>query len=243
MNAITATTGSTGVFQKAFSQKWSFLVAFVLVFAVTLRICMVTGFIPNPVDFELPTLHGTSPAGVPELPLQTSPLTASAGSAPSVARADGALNMGGEMPVKISVPSIGLSATISNPASTNIEKLDEYLLTGAVRYPTSATLGQNGNVVLFGHSSYLPVVVNQAFKTFDGIQKLKAGDQITVYSTTHSYTYAVTNVSQDNVGSNVGIPLSTNGAMLTLATCDSFGKKTDRFVVSAKLIGSSVLGS
>jgi LPXTG-site transpeptidase (sortase) family protein len=271
MNAATSTAGLIQATQQAYSRKWTFLVVFLLVLIAMVRICQVTGFIPNPVYVQIPTLRGTSPATtIPELPLQKSPLAAVVGadrgftlqsqgetsgtsqsqgtSGSSVgssahAPADGSLNMNGEMPVKIVASSIGLSATIANPATTNIEKLDEYLLSGAVRYPTSATLGQNGNVVIFGHSSYLPVVINRAYKTFDGIQKLKTGDHITVYSSTHSYTYSVTNVAQESVGSGAGIPLTTNGPTLTLATCDSFGKKTDRFVVTATLVGSSALGS
>jgi LPXTG-site transpeptidase (sortase) family protein len=249
MNAATMTVGLIQAVQNAYSRKWSFLAAFVLVFVLTLRICMITGFIPNPVNFEVPTLHGFTPSGAPQLPIQTSPLTASVGAndaaevAAHPAPSDGSLNMSGELPTKISIPAIGLSATISNPATTNIEKLDQNLLSGAVRYPTSATLGQNGNVVLFGHSSYLPVVINQAFKTFDGIQKLKAGDEITVQSDAHAYTYAVTGVQKENVASDQGIPLATHDATLTLATCNSFGQKTDRFVVTAKLVRSSALGS
>ena len=150
--------------------------------------------------------------------------------------------MNGELPVKISIASIGLSAKISNPATTDVNALDQYLLSGAARYPTSSTLDQEGNVILFGHSSYLPVVVNKAYKTFDGIQKLKAGDEIKVYSATHVYTYAVTSVAQQSATSD-GIPLTTSGHILTLATCDSFGQKTDRFVVTATLVGSSALGS
>lgn len=235
----------------AYSRKWTFLVAFAVVFYVTLRICMATGFIPNPVSVSVPTMQrgtGSGTTNVPELPLQTSPLAASLGTMVTIgstgaAPTDGSLNMSGELPTKVVIPSIGLSATIANPATTNVDALDQYLLSGAARYPTSATLDQNGTVVLFGHSSYLPVVINQAYKTFDGIQKLKTGDQITVYSAAHAYTYAVTSVQQENAATGYGIPLSTVGHTLVLATCDSFGKKTDRFVVTATLIGSSALGS
>ena len=154
----------------------------------------------------------------------------------------GALNMNGELPTKIVIAKIGLSAPIANPATTDVNALDQYLLSGAARYPTSATLDQQGNVILFGHSSYLPVVVNQHFKTFDGIQNLKEGDLITVYGSTHVYTYSVMSEQKQNASSD-SIPLTTTGHTLTLATCDSFGQKSDRFVVTATLVGSSALGS
>src|SRR6185436_4311102 len=60
-----------------------------------------------------------------------------------------------ELPQRIVIPSIKLTAIIENPMTTDIETLDHLLLAGAVRYPTSAKLGETGNVVLFGHSSYL----------------------------------------------------------------------------------------
>jgi len=121
--------------------------------------------------------------------------------------------------------------------ATDIVTLDKELLKGAVRYPTSALLGETGNVVLFGHSSYLPVVRNQAYKAFNGIQKLAAGDIITVYSSTATYSYRVKSVTKESAN-DAGIPLSVTGRVLTLSTCDSFGEKSDRFVVVADFVES-----
>lgn len=141
------------------------------------------------------------------------------------------------LPTKIEIPKINLSATIANPTTTIVESLDKELLTGAVRYPTSAKLGETGNMVLFGHSSYLPVVYNQAYKTFNGIQKLSEGDVVIVYSADRAYTYRVKSVAKESAN-DAGIPLSVAGSVLTLATCDSFGAKTDRFIVVADLVES-----
>jgi LPXTG-site transpeptidase (sortase) family protein len=107
-----------------------------------------------------------------------------------------------------------------------------------VRYPTSAKLAEEGNVILFGHSSYLPVVRNQAFKTFDDIQKLVAGDQVLVYSHARVYTYNVVSVTKENAES-AALPLTVVGKRLTLSTCDSFGTKSDRFVVVADFVESN----
>lgn len=146
-----------------------------------------------------------------------------------------------EFPSKIEIPSIGIAVAIENPTATSISALDKALLKGAVRYPTSAKLGEEGNVVLFGHSSYLPVVGNPAYKTFNGIQKLKAGDSITVFSLTRAYTYRVR--SMVKVSANDGaISLAPDGKVLTLSTCDSFGAKTDRFVVTADFVESKLFG-
>jgi len=146
-----------------------------------------------------------------------------------------------ELPTKIEISAIGLSASIANPTTTDIEVLDQKLLAGAVRYPTSAKLGEKGNVVLFGHSSYLPVVGNQAYKTFNGIQKLSAGDIVTVSSSGTAYTYRVRDVVKESAAGNAGIELAVSGRVLTLATCNSFGKKTDRFVVTADFVESHAI--
>lgn len=142
-----------------------------------------------------------------------------------------------ELPTRIEIAKIKLGVAISNPATTDIVILDKELLKGAVRYPTSAKLGETGNVVLFAHSSYIPVVGNQAYKAFNGIQKLAAGDIVTVYSTTTAYTYRVRSVAKESAN-DAGILLSVAGKVLTLATCDSFGAATDRFVVVADFVES-----
>lgn len=143
-----------------------------------------------------------------------------------------------ELPQKIVIPAIGLSSSVTNPESTAIAVLDGWLLKGAVRYPSSASLGENGNVVLFGHSSYLPIVGNPAYKTFNEIQKLKEGDQIEVQGEEAVYVYAVRTVSKENAEGNEPIPLMASGKELTLVTCNSFGKKSDRFIVVADFVES-----
>lgn len=147
-----------------------------------------------------------------------------------------------ELPVAISIPSIKLEATIANPTTTNVATLDAALHNGAVRYPTSGKLGEDGNVIVFGHSSYLPVVNNPAYKTFNGIQNLKTGDSITVKGATQAYVYSVVNVVSANAGKD-GIPLTATGSVLTLATCDSFGTSSDRFIVTARFVESYPLAS
>ena len=147
-----------------------------------------------------------------------------------------------EAPVKIEIPSIGVLATIANPGTTDAKTLDAWLLKGAVRWPTSGKLGEDGNVVLFGHSSYLPIVKNPAYKTFNEIQKLKAGDRITVYSLGTAYTYQVRSVAKESANGNAAIPLQVVGKVLTLATCNTFASKSDRFVVTADFVESHPLG-
>ena len=145
-----------------------------------------------------------------------------------------------EAPVRVVAKDIGLDIQVVNPTSTDITLLDNALMQGAVHYPTSAPLGVNGTVLLFGHSSYLPVVYNQHYKTFDGIQTLKTGQIISVYSATTEYRYAVTGVrvaDSTDVNDNQ-IPLLSDNKYLTLVTCDSFAAKSNRFIVTASYVGA-----
>ena len=142
-----------------------------------------------------------------------------------------------ELPERIEIPSIKLKVNVANPNSTDVATLDAALHTGAVRYPLSAKLGEDGNVIAFGHSSYLPVVNNPAYKAFNEIQKLKVGERIMVVGTDNTFVYVVETVNSANAGTDA-IPLTVTGKMLTLATCDSFGTKSDRFVVTASFVES-----
>lgn len=199
--------------KRAYARKWSFLGLFAVVFLASVSILSELDLLPEP----------------------TPPVVAL--SAPELGSSSAVLPLVAEAPRRIEIPKIGLAANIQNPTTTDVEALDAELLYGAVRYPTSAKLGEAGNVVLFGHSSYLPVVGNQAYKTFNGIQKLSAGDTVTVSSSLTAYTYRVRSVTKESAD-NAAIPLSVAGKVLTLATCDSFGAKTDRFVVVADFVES-----
>ncbi len=139
-----------------------------------------------------------------------------------------------EFPVKITIDSIGLNTKIITPKNKNIDSLDRALLSGAVYYPESAMLGEKGNMLLFGHSSYLPVVRNKAFKAFNDLNKLKNGDLINVYSEKNIYTYEVVNVKH-SAAKDVSVNFDSDEQMLTLSTCDNFGNKEDRWIVTGKL--------
>ncbi|MEK7612667.1 MAG: sortase [Patescibacteria group bacterium] len=141
-----------------------------------------------------------------------------------------------ESPVRVKASAIGLDVAVSNPDSTDLTALDQALTNGAIRYPNSALLGNNGTVLLFGHSSSLPVIYNQNYKAFNGIQKLKEGSLISVYSDTTEYRYAVTGVRLANAEEDV-IELPSSAQFLTLVTCNnSFATKTSRYVVTAEFV-------
>lgn len=205
-------------FAKVLSRKWSFLAAFFVILFVSASVLAVLDLLPE----------SDEAAGEWEKPALV---------------ADSAHTMvAPELPTHIEIPEIGLKAAIENPTSTNVAVLDRALNTGAVRYPTSAKLGQEGNVILFGHSSYLPIVNNQSYKAFNGIQELTAGDRIFVTGSSRTFVYEVVSVREADAEEDA-IPLTAVGNRLTLATCDSFGQKSDRFVVTADLVESYPAGN
>lgn len=142
-----------------------------------------------------------------------------------------------EEPIRIVARDIDLDAPVVNPNSKEIAELDKALLSGAVRYPGTALLGQEGTALLFGHSSYLPIVRNKMYKIFNGIEKFEKGDVISVYSGSREYRYEVVRVEQAKATAD-RIDLEQGGRFLKLVTCNSFGAKEDRFVVTASFVGA-----
>jgi LPXTG-site transpeptidase (sortase) family protein len=196
----------------------AFAAAFLAFFFLSLIFLAAVGATPNPVA-------STSSNAVP-----ASSQTAEAPANP-------------ESPVRIVAKDISLDVTIVNPTSTDINTLDDDLTLGAVHYPTSAELGVDGTVLLFGHSSYLPIVYHQYYKTFDGIQNLKTGELVSVYSATTEYRYSVTGVrvadATDDTDNQIALP--SDNKYLTLVTCDSFAAKSNRFIVTASFVGAYAL--
>lgn len=136
------------------------------------------------------------------------------------------------LPTKIVIEKLGKTVNVSNPTSRSIADLDEALLSGVVRHPDSATLSQEGNVFILGHSSYLPKVFNKNFQAFNGIQNLEWGDTIEVYSEDKVFEYRVEKVYRARA-QDVTVPIAGTGKILTLATCNSFGTTDDRYIVEA----------
>ncbi len=203
-----------GIIKEIEGRSGTFAVSFLFLFALTFGFLALVGATPNPPGkSEDITTQSTTTQATPNSP--NSP----------------------EAPVRIVIKKTNLDTIISNPNSTDIDVLDLALKKGAVRYPTSAVLGVNGTVLLFGHSSYLPIVYNQNYKTFDGIQNLKTGDVVSVYSADKEYRYSVVGVKIADANSDI-IPLPNDAKYLTLVTCDSFATKSNRFIVTANFIGA-----
>src|SRR5690606_28654008 len=117
----------------------------------------------------------------------------------------------------------------------DLSVLDAALLEGVVYYPGSGYLGEHANMLFFGPSSFLPVVRNENFRAFNRIKELEIGDIIEVYSggEKHSYRVISNRLAKE---SEVRVDFGSDTPMITLATCNSFGAKEDRYVIEAERI-------
>lgn len=207
---------------------WKFLIAFLVVFFLFAVFLFAIDFVP-----ESPKGTGASGSSQGIVPGLGTTAEASVGELQKFPA---------EQPVRVQAASVGINTLVVNPASTDINVLDSALLKGAVRYPESALLGEVAPMYLFGHQSYLPVVRNQAFKAFNGLQKLKTGDDIVVYSMSAAYRYRVRSIELVKAEEAL-IDLSVGTRTLVLTTCDSFGTPSDRYVVKADFVSRTPLAT
>ena len=203
-----------------------FLATSVIVFFLALSAASSVGFVPYYIDGSEPR-RSVSIAELPELGEE---IAAEVAASPET-------ETPGVLPTRVRISAIGLDLPLLNPQTRDIAKLDEYLKDGPARYMDSALLGEKGNVLLFGHSSRLPVVHNQMYKAFNRIPELEAGDVIEVEGEGVVYSYQVLTVKTVDAEEGI-IDLSREGNRLTIVTCDTLTSKSSRFVVNAELIGS-----
>ena len=147
------------------------------------------------------------------------------------------INAPAVLPERIVISAIDLDLPVQNIESKDIYVLYENLKDGPIRYVDSARLGEEGNVLIFGHSSRLPVVKNQMYKAFNRVSELKRGDSITISGGGRKYIYSVVSVDRKDIEdpSSV-ISLAKEGKRLTLVTCDTLTGETARFVLEADFV-------
>lgn len=232
------------VLQAIWERKLQFVAVFFLMFTISYAILYVVDFLPE------------APSDAVEDDATVEPLTDEARARMSdetdrlQSVSDGALNIEiidetptesadftvsePVLPTIMYIEKLDKTIEVLNPTSRLIADLDNALLDGVVRHPDSATLDQEGNVFILGHSSYLPNVLNRNFQAFNGIQNLEWGDTIEVTGDSITYIYRVEKVYQAKA-SEVVVPIADTGNMLTLATCNSFGSTDDRYIIEASL--------
>ncbi len=203
-----------------------FLSTVIVVFFLTLSAADSVGFVPNYIDGtaadaaseENSVNNSVALSNLPELGEETESVAV--------------------LPERIQIPAIDLDLAIQNPSTKDLEALDALLKSGPARYVDSAKLGETGNMIVFAHSSHLPVVHNQMYKAFNRIPELTQGDTVILVADGKKYLYVVNSVTKADA-SNTRIDMSKEkGTRLTLVTCDTLTNKSSRFVLDASFIGS-----
>lgn len=187
------------------------------------------GLAPDAIDIFGGLRHGETARAEDELPVRRAP-------APVAEHEEDQAPQTRTIPARLEIPEIGLDVDVYVPAAVDVASLDAELAKGAVYYPGSGVL-EGGNVFIFGHSTNWPVVRNQAFKTFNGLDKLVPGDRIYAYADGERHQYRVTSV-RIAPDSEVIVRFDGGGRKLTLSTCNTFGLKEERVVVEAEYDGS-----
>lgn len=141
----------------------------------------------------------------------------------------------GTAPMRIVIDKIDVDVDIKSPEEANIEKLDAALQEGVVHYPGSGGIGGERRMFLFGHSSRLPVVQNQAYQSFNGLDELTKGDEIRIIGDDgKEQIYVVTATEVVDQDERL-VSFESGSGKLTLSTCTTFGARENRVVVDAEL--------
>ncbi len=145
---------------------------------------------------------------------------------------------------RIIIPRINKNVPIVKTTDQNLIKRDWSALEkdiqgalrdGVVHYPGTAEPGQNGNVVITGHSSYFSWDPGRFKDVFALLHQVVIGDKILVYHNQKLFVYEVYDIKVVTPD-KVDVLTQGNGDKLTLITCTPVGTNLKRLVVIAKPI-------
>lgn len=145
---------------------------------------------------------------------------------------------------RIIIPSLWLDVPIvtnENMVAVDFAKadFDEQLEEWIVKYPTTPAPGQEGNTLLFGHTSYVVRKDNPYGTIFKDLPKLKDSTLIQILRQGNLYEYKVIDlfiVSPKQVNAQYMTYQTAGGSYITLMGCYPLGTDNKRIMVVAKLI-------
>ncbi len=209
-----------------------FLATAVLVFFFSLSAADSIGFVPDYIDGTSPadstsqSSDSVALANLPQLGVSNEPATQTAAI----------------LPEHITIDSVGLDLPVQNPATTDVNALDNLLKQGPAHYGPSANLGVPGNIIIFAHSSHLPDIMihNKMYQAFNQIPNVQPGASVAITgSDGKTYLYSVDSVVKADTNDGTTIPLVvSSGSKLTLVTCDTLTGVSARFILTASFVGT-----
>lgn len=145
---------------------------------------------------------------------------------------------------RLVIPRINRNVPVVNVSTEALIKKDwaqlerdmqEALRFGVIHYPGTARPGQQGNIVITGHSSYFPWDPGRFKDVFAVLHDARIGDQILLYNNQKRYIYEVTNIKKI-WPSELDVLKPSSENKLTLITCTPVGTNLKRLIVEAKLV-------
>lgn len=145
---------------------------------------------------------------------------------------------------RILIPSLGLDVPIvtdENMKAVDFAKanFDKQLEEWIVKYPTTPEPGQEGNTLLFGHTSYEVWKTNPYGTIFKDLPKLKDSTLIQILRKWKLYEYKVIDIfiiTPKQVNAQYMTYQNAGGSYITLMWCYPLGTDKKRIMVVAKLV-------
>ena len=161
-----------------------------------------------------PDAQGNTRPNIDEIPAHLQPMVQSLANLPVPTAAP-------DQAIRIQIPAIEIDAPVVQGDGW------EQLKKGVGQNAGSANPGQNGNVVLSAHND----VYGELFRYLD---KLKAGDQVILYTQQRQYVYVVDRTAVVEPTA-VEVMASTGSPTVTLISCYPYLVDKQRIVVFARL--------
>ena len=139
----------------------------------------------------------------------------------------------------LEIPKISISVPIIFSTSTDKTAIAKDLDSGVVYYPNSVYPGQQGQIIILGHSAPLGWPKIKHDWVFSDLDKLQIGDSIMIDLNNKQYTYTVKQKTIIKRGAEVPADSAAiDSNVLTLISCWPPGKDYQRITVQAELVKS-----
>lgn len=131
---------------------------------------------------------------------------------------------------KISIPKINID-------EAKVSAVDTDLLKHLVNYGGTAVPPENGNAVIFGHSTLPQLYEEGNYKTvFTNLYKLVVGDEIIVTVGNVTYKYRIESINVVDPDNTSVLEQSFDDSYITLITCTPPGTIWKRLAIKARLV-------
>jgi sortase A len=130
----------------------------------------------------------------------------------------------------VTIPKLKIYDALARNDNTDLKE-------SLIHYPTTASPGDLGNSVIFGHS-VLPQYFNpQSYETiFSTLHTLKRGDEIIIYDHNATFRYIIAEMYETSPDDLSPLAQSYDNRYLTLITCTPPGTYLRRLIIKAVLV-------